>query len=200
MKFFNLKILFGSSPEMCIAMLFCDTLDGDEAIVIKGARRVALFDGYGLNVSFKECIPLETKKWSDRLVIAIDSLDFSDCERSEQAFTRQLEEANLNRELSKAFVGFSVVHNHFIDTGHWGCGAFFGSKQLKAVIQWLAASASRNSLNFYCFSENEFRQEFQHFLNEIHQKEIKPSRLLSVVRSLDVTSETSVFDTILKKL
>lgn len=63
------EILFGASPEMCIAMLFCDTMQDDEAIIIKGARKVAFFDGYGLNLKFKSLVPIELKSWQNRRVI-----------------------------------------------------------------------------------------------------------------------------------
>ncbi|CAN1827409.1 Poly(ADP-ribose) glycohydrolase 1 [Linum perenne] len=39
-----------------------------------------------------------------------------------------------------------------IATGNWGCGAFGGDPELKAMIQWLAASqASRPSIFYYTF-------------------------------------------------
>lgn len=42
------------------------------------------------------------------------------------------------RELNKAYLGFSCdTHGKSIATGHWGCGAFGGNTELKALIQYV---------------------------------------------------------------
>ncbi|KAK9091676.1 hypothetical protein Sjap_024853 [Stephania japonica] len=45
-----------------------------------------------------------------------------------------------NSTLESSFQGLDPKGNVGIATGNWGCGAFGGDPQLKAVIQWLAAS------------------------------------------------------------
>ncbi|CAK9135432.1 unnamed protein product [Ilex paraguariensis] len=43
-------------------------------------------------------------------------------------------------------------------TGNWGCGAFGGDPELKATIQWLAASqASRPFISYYTFGMEALR-------------------------------------------
>lgn len=37
-----------------------------------------------------------------------------------------------------------------IATGNWGCGAFGGDPELKAIIQWLAASQVKTVVCFLC--------------------------------------------------
>lgn len=37
-----------------------------------------------------------------------------------------------------------------IATGNWGCGAFGGDPELKAIIQWLAASQVITMLSLQC--------------------------------------------------
>ena len=50
-------------------------------------------------------------------------------------------------------------------TGNWGCGAFNGNKELKAVIQWIAASiAGVQSVNYYVFGDLEFADELNNFI------------------------------------
>lgn len=39
------EILFGKHPELCVAMLFSDTMQDDEAIVIRNCRKVAVYQG-----------------------------------------------------------------------------------------------------------------------------------------------------------
>ena len=61
----------------------------------------------------------------------------------------QFRQENMLRELGKAFAGFSdhggeasLVAFTTVATGNWGCGAFGGFVDLKAVLQWMAASAA----------------------------------------------------------
>ncbi|KAK9115349.1 hypothetical protein Syun_022146 [Stephania yunnanensis] len=49
-------------------------------------------------------------------------------------------EPKRNSTLEWSFQGLGPKGNVGIATGNWGCGAFGGDPQLKAVIQWLAAS------------------------------------------------------------
>jgi poly(ADP-ribose) glycohydrolase len=194
------EILFGGSPEMCIAMLFVDTMAADEAVVIKGARRVAQFEGYGLNLSFKQPVSIESRDWSQRIVIAIDSLDFSDCQSSLDSFKEQLKVDNLVREVSKAYAGFSAVCDQMIDTGNWGCGAFCGNRQLKALIQIVAASATSNRLNFYCFRDKNFGIQLQDLIDTLKRSNTSLKKLWSLIQTVEFESENGVFETVLKNL
>jgi hypothetical protein len=95
--------------------------------------------------------------------VAIDATQY---ERSQ--VMRQFSSGAIERELNKAYVGFLGARDGALDgepigardgaldgepsgavaaaplppivTGNWGCGAFGGDLQLKAMIQWMAAS------------------------------------------------------------
>ena len=64
-------------------------------------------------------------------VVAIDALYFSDP-------IQQYDVSRIDRELNKAFTGFSALPDitamaHLgIATGNWGCGAFRGDPELKS--------------------------------------------------------------------
>ncbi|XP_055334701.1 uncharacterized protein LOC129585844 [Paramacrobiotus metropolitanus] len=45
------EMIFGSTPELCVAMLFCEAMKDNEAIFMSGAFKVAELSGYGLDVS-----------------------------------------------------------------------------------------------------------------------------------------------------
>jgi poly(ADP-ribose) glycohydrolase len=79
-------------------------------------------------------------------ILAMDAMMF--CGLPGKTRTQQLDVTNLQRELDKAFCAFSSVPDKSlaIDTGLWGCGAFGGDPEIKAVIQILAAcqSGTRN--------------------------------------------------------
>ncbi|KAK9106128.1 hypothetical protein Scep_022972 [Stephania cephalantha] len=63
-------------------------------------------------------------------------------------------EPKRNPSLEWSFQGLGPKGNVGIATGNWGCGAFGGDPQLKAVIQWLAASqALRPFILYYSFGE-----------------------------------------------
>lgn len=168
------EILFAASPEMCIAILFADTLADDEATIITGARKISKFNGYGLNVEFKEKVQ-DNRDWSKRKVIAIDAMDFSSY--ANESFKAQTNINNMQRELEKCLVGFSEVNNSIIETGHWGCGCFNGNKYLKAIIQWIAASCTKNKIVFYCFSSGEFEHFFPKFVQTLKDKNVSVDQL-----------------------
>lgn len=98
---------------------------------------------------------------SFRYVVAMDALNFDYGEYDDPfiertLLLRQLDEHIIQREFHKAYNGFMqsavVPTPHVIETGNWGCGAFAGNPDLKAVIQILAATSARcKQLIFYCF-------------------------------------------------
>ena len=133
------------SPETCVVMLLAPTLQDNEALVIRGARKVGKFTGIGRNISFIGAHPIHSDAWTSRTIIAIDSLELDE-ERNDgdSKPIAELSEKVLNRELNKAFCGFSSVWRSreeggsgcpVVATGHWGCGAFGGNREAKALIQ-----------------------------------------------------------------
>jgi len=53
------EIFFGFMPEMCVCVLICDSLEDEDVLVIRGARRVSNYVGYGLDVKVQgTLIPL----------------------------------------------------------------------------------------------------------------------------------------------
>lgn len=73
----------------------------------------------------------------------------------------QFQQENLLRELGKAFAGFcdhtseaSRAAFPTIATGNWGCGVFGGFVDLKAVLQWMAASMGQRQLRYYPFGDS----------------------------------------------
>ena len=98
-------------------------------------------------------------------LVAIDATQY---ERSQ--VMRQFSSGAIERELNKAYVGFLGARDGALDgeppgavaaaplppivTGNWGCGAFGGDLQLKAMIQWLAASlAGRVCVHYLTFGD-----------------------------------------------
>ena len=70
---------------------------------------------------------------------AFDAVDFSRGNPNDQTQPEQV-----IRELNKAWAAFALPWRvnppKLVATGNWGAGAFKGDAQLKALIQWAAAS------------------------------------------------------------
>ena len=64
--------------------------------------------------------------------------------------------------------------------GNWGCGAFQGDKELKSLLQWLAASQAQRKLVYYTFKEAAFAAKLKAFVELLQQR--KP--ILSTFSSL----------------
>ncbi|KAI8903013.1 hypothetical protein BC833DRAFT_571588 [Globomyces pollinis-pini] len=153
------EIMFLCRPECIASMLFTDPLDNNESLIIEGAN---IFSGYSGYRSALECQPL-SKSMSNvsPTIIAIDALRFKEINS-----LYEFQITSIQRELNKAFAGFSMATtfnafgNKEIATGHWGCGAFNGNKELKSIIQLLVASACDSSLIYCCFGEQKFYESF----------------------------------------
>ncbi|KAI8841962.1 hypothetical protein BJ741DRAFT_593764 [Chytriomyces cf. hyalinus JEL632] len=156
------EILFIIYPEMLASLLFCEEMKDNEAIFIAGAERFSSYSGYSKSFKwtggFKDATPCDSRGIRKTEFTAMDALHF----RRGKADV-QFEEANILRELNKAFCGFVVSHKSPFDqskqvpvsTGNWGCGAFNGDAELKAMIQVLAASAANRDVRYYTFGDDE---------------------------------------------
>lgn len=167
------EIRFMISPELIAGMLFLPCMADNEAIEVVGAERFSKYKGYAVSFRFdgdfldKRDIDIMGRRKTR--IIAIDALVNPE--------ERQYRHKFLLREINKAFCGFSdsckskqyqtllkdddfseSLSLNFEDeigivTGNWGCGAFGGDPEIKAILQWLAASqALRPFLVYYAFN------------------------------------------------
>ncbi|KAF9353265.1 hypothetical protein BGX26_008974 [Mortierella sp. AD094] len=159
------EIRFMICPELIISRLFCQQLEANEAILIKGAERYSNHIGYSNTFEWfsDHQDPTPRDKLGRRMteICALDARPF----RSRISRLEQFERHYILREINKALAGYRVspinasewglarkdgnngesllaVKNRIrpIATGNWGCGAFGGHLQLKFVLQWLVAS------------------------------------------------------------
>ncbi|KAG0297684.1 hypothetical protein BGZ96_005348 [Linnemannia gamsii] len=160
------EIRFMICPEMIVSRLFCQQLEANEAVLIKGVERYSNHIGYSKTFEWfsdhRDSTPRDKLGRRMTEVCAIDARPF----KSRASRLDQFERHYLLREINKAIAGFrqspinasewgltrpddsatesssSPEKKRFrpIATGNWGCGAFGGHLQLKFVLQWIAAS------------------------------------------------------------
>ena len=142
------EILFSIYPELLVSMFVCRKMNPDEAIFIKGARRIAEYSGYAWTFTYLK--PYEKPQNPElNVYVGIDALNFGKNSDPNIQFNRRY----IEREICKAYAGF--MRNEEYDdlvlrdvvTGRWGCGEFGGYFPLKFLIMWIAASmASRRMI------------------------------------------------------
>ncbi|XP_063744937.1 poly(ADP-ribose) glycohydrolase isoform X2 [Eleginops maclovinus] len=154
------EILFVINPELIVSRLFTEKLADNECLVITGSQQFSSYSGFG--DSFEWMGPHEERLGRDewgrlkRQIVAIDALNFKHKRDQYNMIT-------VTRELLKAYCGFKGHRQHEPDiaTGNWGCGAFNGDKQLKAVIQLMAAAQAKRGLAFFTFEDENLKQGLQ---------------------------------------
>ena len=139
------------SPELILPVLLCDTMEDNEAVVVRNTVQFSAYSGYGS--SFK-CCGFSKNLWvllnssenccvQQDSVVCIDAIPFG-LEREIQfhmpLIVRELEKCRIATFGSIKFV-----------SGNWGCGVFGGDPELKAIIQWLSCSVNACELIFCPF-------------------------------------------------
>uniref|UniRef100_A0A3B5MG94 poly(ADP-ribose) glycohydrolase n=1 Tax=Xiphophorus couchianus TaxID=32473 RepID=A0A3B5MG94_9TELE len=144
------EILFLMNPELIVARLFTEKLDRDECLIITGRNETP--QASCVCEMFKK--KKRTRTFS---ILAIDACHF-------RQPMDQYNMEKVKRELNKAYCGFKGHYGHEepdIATGKWGCGAFNGDPELKAVIQLMAAAKARRGLAFFTFGDHDLCRRLQ---------------------------------------
>ena len=145
------EIRFLQCPELIVCKLFMDNLEDNEVVFITNYKQFNLTEGY--KASFKWVGIKETEEPELRRMIVMDARSFGIPEDA----CIQFDMRYINRDIHKAHAGFTTRDEFPISTGHWGCGAFLGNRQLKAVIQMLAAGMAGKDLH-YCVLGEEYTE------------------------------------------
>jgi len=152
------EIRFAICPELCAAMLVCPIMLDNEAITIVGGEQFCTYTGYARSLRFgADYRDPSPRAENGTVLVAITAMDALDFRGEDSSLRRQMQVPLMLRELEKAAAAFAPVDEPalkqwpVIATGNWGCGAFEGCAELKAVLQWLAASEGRRSLLYFPF-------------------------------------------------
>ncbi|XP_031731065.1 poly(ADP-ribose) glycohydrolase [Anarrhichthys ocellatus] len=150
------EILFLMNPELIVSRLFTEKLADNECLIVTGSQQFSRYSGFG--DSFEWAGPHEERLHRDewarlkRRILAIDAVHFKQSRD-------QYNMIAITRDLNKAFCGFKGRDHDEPDiaTGKWGCGAFNGDPQLKAVIQLMAAARAKRGLAFFTFEDEQLK-------------------------------------------
>eukprot|EP00128_Syssomonas_multiformis_P011885 Colp12_sorted_trinity150504_noHs@9308 len=178
------EIRFLICPEYLVSLLFCEVMDDNEAIVITGAERFSSYSGYSQTMQWAGDYVDESPRDSyGRLLtnlFAIDALVFRN-------YSSQFTDQALSRELNKAYIGFrgprGVAHPQAaLATGNWGCGAFGGDKEVKSIIQLMAASAAQRDVVYFTFGDSALAQSLHETYAHLLDRGCTIGQLTSLIR------------------
>ena len=157
-----------------MSMLFCESMDDNEAILIRGAEQFSKYKGYGGRFKYDgahiDSNPFDPQGRRCVSIVAIDA--------TPQSFGvgSQYRKENILRELNKAFCGFSfsipgdVEEKRPVATGNWGCGAFGGDKELKTLIQWMATSRAGRPITYFTFHDKSLHEAQSEAVKALKEK------------------------------
>lgn len=167
------ELIFALRPELNVVMLFLDALEDDEALVVKGAESFVLYTGYedsfkvhraeniphGSHWSVHGYTPIDPLGRRETTVVAIDALELGYDTEGQYSLK------SVKRELLKASLGFQgdpfeyrmLGKRAAVATGKWGCVIFGGDNELKALLQWIAASYAGRELHYKAFRDKKLR-------------------------------------------
>ncbi|CAF1396985.1 unnamed protein product, partial [Adineta ricciae] len=156
------EIRFAICPEMIVSILVCEAMDDDECIFLIGCERYSSYRGYSKTFQYDTDYQDRSfkdnwgRKWSH--VVAIDAIYFDDP-------LKQFDMKIIKREILKAYTGFysRKPTNQVafpVVTGNWGCGAFNGDREVKAIIQLMAASQTVRPMIYTAFGDKKLIESF----------------------------------------
>ncbi|XP_027885816.1 poly(ADP-ribose) glycohydrolase isoform X2 [Xiphophorus couchianus] len=168
------EIRFLINPELIVSRLFTEALDDNECLIITGSQQYSKYTGYSQTYKWAGChhdtIPRDDWRRRCTEIVAIDALQFRN-------FLEQFHPDKLNRELNKAYCGFSHSEKESqnlaaVATGNWGCGVFGGDTRLKALIQMLAAAEAGRDVAYFTFGDNQLMTDVHNMHSFLTQRNI----------------------------
>lgn len=153
------EIRFVINPELLVSKLFTEALKPQEALIMMGSEQFSEYGGYASSFSFagdfQDETPRDTSSRRECYIVAIDALHFVQS-------SHQYREELMLRELNKAYVGFYHPLSSpppGVATGNWGCGAFGGDANLKALLQIMVCCVLNRPLVYYTFGDSDLRNQ-----------------------------------------
>eukprot|EP00028_Trichosphaerium_sp_Am-I-7-wt_P007475 CAMPEP_0168532332 /NCGR_PEP_ID=MMETSP0405-20121227/16152_1 /TAXON_ID=498012 /ORGANISM="Trichosphaerium sp, Strain Am-I-7 wt" /LENGTH=174 /DNA_ID=CAMNT_0008557649 /DNA_START=1 /DNA_END=522 /DNA_ORIENTATION=- len=160
--------------------------------MISGAERFSKYSGYAAMFKYEGSYKDKTKKCEldclNKHIFAMDSVV--------NLGNDQLLKPYVLRDINKAYIAMSNPEqydpgeNPSVATGNWGCGAFGGYLELKAIQQLIAASQVGIDISYHTFNKPEFAQALTEFVSFCTvQNKITVGELLEAVLAYQPTKK-----------
>jgi len=213
------EIRFCINPELFVSMIFSQRMYPLECSFIMGTERFSNYEGYRRSFKYSgdfddESSPLNRFHRKTTDIVAVDASFFTP--PCTPYYYNQFSSELVQNELIKFYA--AAKRNEYSDlekdacvaTGNWGCGAFNGNIELKALIQVIAVSATEKSI-YYCPFENiKFAEQFGTVLKKLKTHHITSDILYNYIENYytDIISKITsndppnitLFNYILEKL
>jgi hypothetical protein len=182
------EITFSIHPELNVSRYLCEVMGDHEAMLLLNAREYSsIVPGtYARTTRHRVAVdPARTPV--PNVIIAIDAVHF------QRDDTWQFTTDGMLREVHKALAGFQPVpgslvalapqltaHPSLLDsiaTGNWGCGAFNGDVELKALLQWVAASVCGRTMHYFPFDNTRVASVFPRLAAALVEKRVTAGEL-----------------------
>jgi len=184
------EIRFSICPELCLSMLICPCMLEHEAIQIVGAEQFSSYKGYAFSLRFGgDYVDKVRRKQDGSLLTSVLAMDANDLRCGDSSVAGQHDKDPLHRDLNKSLAAFTPIDEdalkefEVVATGNWGCGAFLGCAQIKALTQLASASQSGRRLCYFPFDQN-FGPELKRFIARCREKRVTVGALLDALLSL----------------
>jgi len=156
-------------------MLVCAKMEANEAVLLKGMFRYSNYSGYGGSLRFASAVKHSTVSKPPPDILAIDSVIAFRLPSTEDQFSKVC----FFRDLNKVYCGLLNEHSppELVEdrlasfaSGNWGCGAFGGDRQLKALQQLLAAIQCEIPLVYFTFGDVKLVKDCSAFIEHLEQR------------------------------
>ncbi|XP_072938722.1 poly(ADP-ribose) glycohydrolase-like [Epargyreus clarus] len=176
------EIRFIICPELIASMIFVEEMRPNEAVMIIGVEQYSEYTGYGNGFewagNYNDTTPMDSSSRRRCAVLAIDALSYS---RNVHA---QYDTEKIDRELNKAWVGFSFLSGDQpglsypgVATGNWGCGVYRGSPYLKSLLQMMACAEAGRPMAYYTFGDLALRNDIVNMYNVLSRYNVTVGQL-----------------------
>ena len=166
-----------------------------ESILITGAETFSTYSGYGGNFNYtgpyKDSNLLDSRNRCSVDIVAIDAIPAA---WLPGGASFQFTPASIIRETCKAYCGFSFQacgdsaegkSRVPVASGNWGCGAFGGNKELKTIVQWVAASCAGRKVCYCTFSDTRFGMRQREFVKTVLDAKVTVAGVMNIILDPD---------------
>eukprot|EP00127_Corallochytrium_limacisporum_P001711 Clim_evm48s77 gene=Clim_evmTU48s77 len=190
-------------PELLVGRCFIESLAENEAIVVIGAQRFNHLKGHLTDLTYNG--PAEDKRRVDRYNRRQRVTVFMDT-KSVNVYKQQMKRSAVLRDLNKTLTAFMPLPLRMlgsadveyllevsrddptllcdIATGNWGSGGSRADREIKAIIQIIAASFVGRNIVYHYHNDLQFGHKIESTVAFLREKQVTVSQLYKALVNL----------------